>query len=72
MVLRIYCPNCKKFVVPEWDLDWEDDWDAGWGYDGECLNWIPICPYCGLALTKPVIEAVKEEELEKQMKKVIK
>ena len=51
-VLRIYCPVCRKKVVPEWEREHPLDTP------------VPVCPYCGLQLTKNVIESFKGENYE--------
>ena len=54
-VLTIYCPVCKKRVVPDWET--EDPYYD----DPELAHWVPVCPFCGLQLTKNVIDSVTEE-----------
>ena len=54
-VRRIYCPVCKKHVVPKWES--EDPYYD----DPELAPWVPVCPFCGLQLTKNVIDSVTEE-----------
>ena len=56
---RVYCPACKRWVIPEYELDIEGIRDLGWGCDYETARKIPICPNCGLELTQNVVDSFR-------------